>query len=187
MTIQCTHFEITTSHERSLLQDAGIVLGASVLIGLFASISIPLPFTPVPIAMQAQVILFLAAMLGSKRGALAVLAYLAQGLMGLPVFAGNTSGVLVLAGPTGGYLLGYLAGAYATGYLAERLSKRTPARAFGAMALGNLVVFAFGVSWLSQFVGWQGALMLGFVPFVIGDLLKLTLAARSLKAFRFFK
>jgi biotin transport system substrate-specific component len=172
---------------RSWAKEIAIVLSASVLIALFAPISIPLPFTPVPLATQPQVILFLAALLGSKRGSLAVLTYLFQGCIGLPVFAGGAAGVLCLAGPSGGYLIGYLAAAYVTGLLVERIRERTTMNTFLAMAVGNGVIFVFGVAWLSHFTGIKAAFLLGVFPFLIGDFLKLVIAVRGLKAIRFFQ
>ena len=169
----------------SWIKQALTVLGASVLISLGAQISFPLPFTPVPLAVQCNVILLLAAILGSKRGALAVVAFLVQGAMGLPVFACGKAGLLCLAGPTGGYLLGYVAAAFLTGYLVENMKQKTAIKAFFAMAVGNALVYIFGVAGLSTYVGWTSSFMLGVVPFIIGDLLKLLIATRFMKAIRF--
>ena len=175
-----------TAEDRSWLKEAAVILGASIIIALFAPISIHLPFSPIPIATQLQVILLLSCYLGSKRGALAVLTYLFQGAIGLPVFAGGGAGVLVLAGPTGGYLLGYVISAFITGFLMERMTNRTSSKAFAAMGLGTLIVYLFGVPWLSSYVGWQGAFILGMLPFLIGDALKVLVATRSLKSLRYF-
>lgn len=175
-----------TTADRSWLGEAAVILGASIIISLFASIAIPLPFTPVPIATQPHVILLLSCFLGSKRAALAVLTFLFQGAIGLPVFAGGKAGLLVLAGPTGGYLLGYVAAAFATGFLMERIVSRTPLKAFIAMSIGNLIIYFFGISWLSRYLGWHSAFVFGLLPFLIGDALKLMMAARSLKSLRFF-
>ncbi len=173
-----------TIDNRSWLKEILIVLGASVVIALFAPISIRLPFTPVPIATQGHVVLLLGLLMGSRRASMAVLAYLAQGAIGLPVFSGGHFGLLWLAGPTGGYLLGYLAGAYVAGLLMERSAERTSRRAFFAMAAGNLVIYFFGLSWLFQFVGLKAAITLGMLPFVIGDLFKLIVCARLAKTFK---
>jgi biotin transport system substrate-specific component len=170
----------------SWVRQVAAVLGASTIISLCAPISIPLFFTPIPIAIQAHVILLISCLLGSKRAALAVLAFLLQGAMGLPVFAGGRGGIYVLAGPTGGYLLGYLLAAFITGYLMERSIYRTPSKAFAVMGLGNLVVYLFGISWLSRYLGWESALVLGMAPFLIGDLLKLVVATKFLKGLRYF-
>ncbi len=172
--------------DRSWLKDAAVVLGASVIIALFAHLSIPLPFTPVPISTQSHVVLLLACLLGSKKGSLAVLTFIAQGAIGFPVFGGGASGIMNLAGPRGGYLLGWVVAAYAVGFIMERLSNRTPYRVFAAMGLGNLVIYLFGLPWLSRFVGWQNAFVMGMLPFLIGDMLKLVIVTRSLKGLRFF-
>lgn len=175
-----------TTVDRSWLREVLMILGASIIIALFAPISIPLPFTPVPIATQLHVILLLSCLLGAKRASLAVLTYLFQGVIGLPVFAGGLSGILVLAGPTGGYLLGYLAAAFVTGFLVERMRERTAFKAFAAMGVGNLVVFLFGLPWLSRYVGWENAFLLGMLPFLIGDAFKLIIVTKSLRGLRFF-
>lgn len=187
MTSMHSTISLATPEERSWLTNSAIVLGASVIIALFSPFVVYLPFSPVPIATQPQVVLLLAALLGSKRGVMAVLAFIFQGAIGLPVFAGGASGVLALAGPTGGYLLGYVAAAYVTGCLVERSAVRTVSRTFLVMGLGNLTIFAFGVAWLSRFIGWHGAFLYGMLPFLIGDLFKLILATKTLKSFRFFK
>jgi len=169
----------------SWLKEAFIVVGASILISLFAQVSIPLPFTPVPITLQCHMILLIAAVLGSKRGALATMAYLTQGMLGLPVFAGGKAGILCLAGPTGGYLVGYVAAAFLTGYLVERMKEKSSARVLLAMAAGNGLIYLTGISWLSTFVGWTSAFMLGVVPFIVGDMVKLFIAIKAMKTLRF--
>ena len=176
-----------TVEDRSWLKDIALVLGSSILISLFSPISIPLPFTPVPIATQMNVILLLSCFLGSKRALLAVLIYLFQGAIGFPVFSNGASGIIHLAGPRGGYLLGYAVAAFVTGFLMERTCNRTSAKAFAAMGIGNLIVYLFGFSWLSHFIGWGPAFVLGIFPFVIGDVVKLFIATASLKSLRFFR
>ncbi len=186
MATHCSYLARGVTRDHSWLHQIAVVLGASVIIALFAPISIPLPFTPVPIATQAHVILLLSCLLGSRRAVMAVFTYLCQGAIGLPVFAGGKAGVLVLAGPSGGYLLGYLAAAFITGYLIERAAERTPSKIFAAMGIGNLVVYLFGLPWLSQYTGWMGAFVLGMLPFLIGDFLKLIVATKCLKSLRFY-
>jgi len=157
----------------AFFREASLVILSSILIGLFGQIAIPLPFTPVPLATQPQLILLLASFLGPRRSVASVLAFLAQGAMGLPVFAGAVGGVAKLIGPTGGYLLGYIAAAWLTGYLINKVKQRTALKTFLAMAVGNAVIFIVGCSYLSLFVGFQSAVLLGVVPFLLGDLLKL--------------
>lgn len=186
MAMNYSYVTHATTQDRSWFKEAAVILGTSIIIALFAPISIRLPFSPVPIATQMQVILLLSCFLGGKRAALAVLTFLFQGLIGLPVFAGGSAGVLVLAGPKGGYLVGYVVAAFITGFLMERTVHRTPTKAFAAMGIGTLCCYVFGLPWLSRFVGWEKAFLLGMLPFIIGDLIKLVIATRSLKSLRYF-
>lgn len=173
---------------KSLLKECCIVLGASIIISLCAPISIPLPFTPVPIALAAQVILLLSVLLGSQRATLAVIAYLAQGAMGLPVFAaGGVQGMLRFVGPTGGYLLGYILAAFVTGLICEKMKERSEGKVFAAMIAGNCIIFLCGLAHLSHFVPMGSLLFLGLFPFIGGEIVKLILAQRALKALRFFR
>jgi biotin transport system substrate-specific component len=125
-------------------------------------------------------VVLVGALLGSRRGALCMATYVAQGAIGLPVFAGGTSGLAVLAGPRGGYLLGFIAAAYVTGLLAERGWDRRVGTTLVAMLVGNAAIYALGLPWLAAFVGAKAALPLGLYPFVAGDLLKLALAGLAL-------
>jgi biotin transport system substrate-specific component len=164
-----------------------MVFGGSVLIALFANVAIPLPFSPVPIALQGHVCLLLGALLGSRLVAITVLTYLLQGALGLPVFALGKAGFPILLGPTGGYLIGYVLGAWLTGYLIERSGSKSLQQAMLAMAIGNLAIYLCGLSQLSLFVGIERVFFIGMLPFIIGDCLKLFGASRVLKAFKFKK
>jgi biotin transport system substrate-specific component len=165
------------SRTLGLFYDLLLIAAGSVLVALAAQASVPLPFTPVPWTLQPLAVLLVGALLGARRGAAALVAYLAEGASGLPVFAGGAFGVAPLIGPTAGYLVGFVPAAFVTGFLAERGWDRRFLTTWAAMALGSATLFAFGVAWLSRFVGWQGAVAAGFVPFVVGDLLKQLLAA----------
>lgn len=169
-----------TNPGRFWLYNLGLILGFSILIGLSAQISIPLPFTPVPITGQTLTVLLTGAVLGSRRGALAVLTYLAQGFAGLPVFAGGKFGLAALFGPTGGYLLGFVVAAFVTGWLAERGWDRDFKTNALAMLAGNVVIYLVGLPWLAVFTGANQAIALGLLPFIPGDLLKLALATALL-------
>ena len=167
-----------TMRRSALLYDAALVLGASLVIALGAQVAIQLPFSPVPITGQTMAVLLVGALLGSRRGALAVLAYIAEGLAGLPVFAGGAAGLARLFGPTGGYLVGFVAAAFLVGWLAERGWDRRFGTTLAAMTLGNLVIYAVGVVWLAVFVGGLSrAWSLGVLPFLPGDVIKIILAA----------
>lgn len=160
----------------------------SLLLGISAQIAIPLPFTPVPITMQTLMVLLTGMLLGSRLGSITILAYLAEGLAGLPVFAGGTSawspssipGVSVLLGPSAGYLVGFVFAAALVGWLAERGWDRVWWTTALAMVLGNVVIYAFGVGWLSTFLGLSTAIGAGMLPFLIGDAIKIALAVIAL-------
>src|SRR5262245_9517806 len=161
-------------------RDVVLVATASLLTGLSAQAEIRLPFTPVPVTLQPLAVFLIGAALGSRRGAVAMLAYLAEGAAGLPFFAGGAAGPQHLAGPTGGYLVGFVPTAYVIGCLAERGWDRTPWRAAIAMLVGSLVLFACGLVQLAAFVGRARVLETGLYPFVVGDLLKIAVAASVL-------
>jgi len=161
----------------ALAYDAALVIGGSVGIALSAQIAIPLPFSPVPVTGQTFAVLLMGALLGSRRGALCVLTYLAEGASGLPVFSFGRAGLGHLAGPTGGYLVGFVAAAFITGCLAERGWDRRLWTTAIAMLLGSIAIYAFGLPWLAAFVGGGKAVALGLKPFIAGDIYKLVLAA----------
>jgi biotin transport system substrate-specific component len=163
----------------NLLRDLLLVGGFSVFTALCAQVSFHIPITPVPITLQTLAVLLTGAALGSRRGALAMLLYLAEGAAGLPVFAGGTGGFVHLIGFTGGYLWSYPFAALVTGLLCERRLDRRFLTSALAMLPGTLVIYAFGVLWLavSLHLNLLTAFMLGMVPFIPGDLIKLVIAA----------
>lgn len=160
---------------RALAYDVMLILGASLVVAVSAQIAIP--FWPVPVTGQTFAVLLVGALLGSRRGALAMLAYLVEGGAGLPVFAGWSGGAHVFAGPTGGYLIGFVAAAWIVGALAERGWDRRVSTTALAMLIGNAVIYAFGLPLLARIVGTENALALGLYPFIVGDVVKLALAA----------
>jgi len=166
----------------TLPRDLVLVLAASLLTGLSAQAEIRLPVTPVPVTLQPLAVFLIGATLGSRRGALAMLAYLVEGAAGLPFFAGGAAGFAHLAGPTGGYLLGFVPAAFATGWFAERGWDRGVLRTLVAMAAGSVLLFACGLAQLATFVGRDRVLEAGLYPFVIGDLIKMAVAAGLLPA-----
>lgn len=157
-----------------------LVVCGSAFISISAQLAIPLPFTPVPVTGQSFAVLLIGIFFGSKRGAFTVIAYLAEGLSGLPVFAGGNSGFPVLAGPTGGYLIGFIFASYAAGFLAEKKMDRKVWTACIAMFASSMIIFIFGVSRLASFVGFGKAVELGFLPFLPSDILKTILAGAVL-------
>jgi biotin transporter BioY len=160
--------------------DIALILASSFLIGLSAKAQFLLPFSPVPVTGQTFAVLVIGALLGARRGSLAVLAYIIQGTMGMPVFAFG-GGFAVLLGPTGGYLIGFIPAAYVTGLLAEKGWDRRIGTTVLAMILGNAIIYACGMFWLSCLMGISTKVMtVGICPFIIGDLLKIALAAALL-------
>ncbi len=158
------------------LYDIILIISGSLLIALCTQARILLPFSPVPITGQTFAVLMLGALLGSRRGGLSVLLYIAEGAAGLPVFALG-GGLPILFGPTGGYLLGFVPAAYIVGLLAERGWDRRVSKTILAMILGNIVLYTFGLLWLSRWVGINRVFITGLYPFIIGEILKLVLAA----------
>jgi biotin transport system substrate-specific component len=165
---------------RSLARELGLV---GLFVGITAAaaqVRIPLPFTPVPITGQTFAVLLCGATLGARRGAFTLLVYLLLGAAGLPIFAEAKHGLPFLL-PTGGYLVGFIPAAYLIGFLVERGWDRQMGKAALALVLGNAVLYVFGVAWLAVVVGGVGrAVAKGFLPFLIGDAIKLVLAAALL-------
>jgi len=166
----------------TLARDLLLILSFTAVTALSAQIAFYIG--PVPITGQTFAVLLAGALLGSKRGALSQLTYLGLGAMGAPIFAGWMGGPAVLMGPTGGYLIGFVAAAFVVGLLAERgWDRRTWSMAL-AMLIGNSVIYVFGLSWLSIWLGHfapkSSVLATGLYPFIPGDLLKIVLAAVAL-------
>jgi biotin transport system substrate-specific component len=170
-------------------EQIGAVLFVTILTAIAAQVSIPLPFTPVPFTFQPMVVLLGAAALGPRLGMASQILYLALGFAGLPVFAASLllpQGAARLLGPTGGYLMAYPFAAFTAGWLAARGFDRRYLTAVVSMVCGLAVVFAGGVLWLTiaskPSIGLSGALAVGFVPFIVPDLLKLLVAAGVMPA-----
>jgi biotin transport system substrate-specific component len=161
------------------LYDAALVVGGSLVIAGSAQIAVGLP---VPATGQTFAVLMMAALLGSRRGVLCVLAYLAEGLMGLPVFSQGRAGPALFFGPTAGYLVGFVPAAYLVGSLAERGWDRRAVTTMLAMVLGSVAMYVCGLTWLSCLNNLLGrplggsVLAVGLYPFLLGDVLKIILA-----------
>ena len=157
-----------------------LMMGFAILTALAAQIRIVLPGTPVPITGQTFAVLITGAVLGSWAGAGSQMIYVTLGLVGLPVYAGGNGGFEYATGATFGYLVGFIAAAWVIGRLSERGQDRNVWSAIPAFLTGNAVIYVFGVTWLWWSVEaistMQEAIVAGFVPFVIGDLLKIALA-----------
>lgn len=160
----------------------GIGVGALV-VAAAAQVAVPVPFSPVPMTLQPLAVLAVGGILGAAGGVAALATYLALGILGLPVFAGGSSGAVHLIGPTGGYLLAFPLAAGLTGALVARGTGVL--RTLGACALGMVVIHAGGVAQLALLGGnAAAAFRVGFVPFLTGDLLKVGLAAAVILGLR---
>lgn len=161
----------------SAARQVGIVVGASLMVALCARLTVPLPFTPVPLSLSNFGVLLVGVLLGSKRGFAAAALYVAQGAAGLPVFAGGTGGLAPLMGVTGGYLLAYPVAAFVAGWIAERGSG-TFARFAAAALVAEIVVFAGGLAWLMLLTqAPEQAMRFGLYPFVFAEIAKVAAAA----------
>ncbi len=152
-----------------------LMMGLGTL-AIFARIQVP--FYPVPVTMQTLAVMIIAMAYGSKLGTATLFSYLLAGFLGAPVFAGG-AGFAYMAGPTGGYLLGFLAVGVVLGGLADRGWTRNWQTTAVAMVLGTAIIYCFGVAWLSQLIGFDKAITFGVMPFIYGDMLKLAIAAVS--------
>ncbi|MFW6077570.1 MAG: biotin transporter BioY [Hyphomicrobiales bacterium] len=179
------HLWPSASH-RVLRNIALLVVGCALL---WVSAKVKVPFWPVPMTLQTFAVMALAAAYGSRLGVATVVAYLAAGAAGLPVFTNTPpeiAGAAYLLGPTGGFLIGFIPAAFIVGYAADRGWDRSVPKLLGAMVAADLTVFALGLAWLGMAVpalgySW-GLLEAGLFPFLLGDLLKVLIAALAVPA-----
>ena len=170
---------IPSTWPRALSSVALVAIGVAIL-GLSAQFSVRIPVTPVPITGQTLGVLLVGAAYGPRLGLATGVAYVLAGAAGLPVFAGGFSGLAIFAKPSAGYLVGFLPAMALVGALAERGWDRRPPLTVAAMVLGNMVIYAAGVAWLQGFVGWERVWALGVLPFLVGDAIKIGVAAAAL-------
>lgn len=172
----------------ALLRNALLVLVGSIFVA--ASAQVQVPWYPVPFTGQTFGVLVVGMALGWRLGGLSLALYALEGAIGLPVFAGFKGGAAILSGPTGGYIVGFIFAAGAVGLLAEKGWSRHVLMTVAAMVIGNLVIYAFGVAWLTNWYATLGAKFIpagatafeaaianGLVPFLLGDAAKIVLAA----------
>lgn len=162
------------------VQDILLILACSLLVGVSSQVAIPLPWTPVPVTLQPLAVMLTGAFLGSWRGAAAMFLYLMEGVAGLPVFTPvGPPGLARLAGPTGGYLMSYPLAAFTIGWMAEKGWTARFGRASLAFFATSVIILLFGAAWMVVALGrsWSQAAMLGIVPFIPGDILKILFAA----------
>lgn len=169
---------VVLNDQNTLIRNVLLAVAGS--IALWISAKVQIPFFPVPMTLQTLVVLVIGMAYGWRLGAATIALYLAQGAMGLPVFAGTPEkgiGLAYMIGPTGGFLLGFLLAAVAVGYLAERGWDRNIFTTAGAMLVGNALIYVPGLFWLASIIGWDKSIEFGIVPFLLADLFKLILAA----------
>lgn len=165
-------------------KNIAIILSGSIFLAIASQIAIYLPGISVPITMQTLAIFLLGGTLGSKKAASSVLAYLAQGSLGLPVFAGGLAQPLWFCDPKAGFLLSFVAAAFLIGKIVEQKSTTSFLTLLFALFLAQIVIFILGASWLSFFVGTQKAYLFGVVPFLFGALCKIISGSCLLKAYQ---
>ena len=155
----------------------GLVVAGTMILTLSAKVTVPM--WPVKMSLQTLAVLLVGATLGFRLGTATVLAYLAEGAAGLPVFQGTPeqgTGIAYMTGPTGGYLVGFVIMAALAGWAADQGWGRNPLRIGAAMLFGEVIVLAFGTAWLAVLFGMERAIALGAGPFLLGDIVKLVLA-----------
>lgn len=164
---------------RTALITVCAVVGGATLTAVAAQLSFPIPGSPVPVTAQTLVVLVGAAALGPGRALVSQLLYIAAGAAGLPVFAGQSSGINVLIGANGGYLLGFLLASLLVGAASRKGVDRNMIRELAAFIGGSIVVYVFGAGFLMVRFGmsFSMALSVGVVPFLIGDAVKVAIAS----------
>lgn len=164
--------------KNSKIYDMTLIGLMAAIICIVAPFSVPLSFTPVPISLANLAIYISAGILGSKKGSVSVIIYLLLGAVGVPVYAGWTAGFQRIAGPTGGYLIGFIFIALITGFFIEKFEGKLYMYAAG-MILGTLVCYLIGSAWLSMEMklSFSKALLLGVIPYIPGDAVKIVLAS----------
>ena len=163
----------------------GVILAIAGSLILTLSAKIHIPFWPVPLTLQTLVVLVIGMAYGPRLGSATLLLYLAEGAIGLPVFSGTPErgiGLAYLAGPTGGYLVGFVVAAALVGFLAEKGWDRSPITTATAMVAGNLVIYVCGVAWLGTVIGYERVMSAGVLPFLLGDGIKIALGTALLPA-----
>ena len=166
------------------VQAVVLVVAGTAILAISAKIQVP--FWPVPMTLQTLAVMAIAAAYGSTFAVATVIAYIAEGLVGIPVFAGAAAGPAYILGPTGGFLLAFVVGAAIVGFAADRGDSRSIGKLFVAMVIADVVIFALGLLWLGAAVPKVGysakVLSIGLYPFVLSDLLKIVLAALFIPA-----
>jgi len=186
MSIQSGSLRATVFPRSTALTQALFVVGGIGFIALLAQISIPVPGSPVPVTGQTLAVLLIGTTYGARLGFITFASYLLAGIAGAPIFAHSATaanhGIARLTGATGGYLVGMLVASLLLGYLADRKADQKFKTSFPALLLGDVVIFAFGLTWLhaSLDMTWAQTIKAGFSPFILGEALKIAITATSL-------
>lgn len=190
MTAQPTLVDAIWNTNNKAMRNVALAVVGS--LALWVSAKIQVPFYPVPMTMQTFMVLVIGMAFGWRLGAATILLYLAEGALGLPVFANSPErgiGFAYMVGPTGGYLLGFVVSAAVVGFLGQKGWDRNVVTTLVAMTIGTAIIFGFGLLWLGSVIGWdKPILQLGMYPFLPGAAFKIVLAAAVLPmAWRFLK
>ncbi len=164
----------TSTKTQAIIKDIVLILSFSIATAVCAKLKVEIG--AVPITMQTLIVLLSGALLGSRRGALSQLTYLSMGLAGIPLFS-RGGGLAYLLSPTFGYIIGFVFAAFFVGWLAEIKWEKKVFTAVLAMIIGNIFIYVFGLAWLARFVSFENVLQVGLHPFLLGDILKICLAA----------
>jgi biotin transport system substrate-specific component len=169
---------LSTILPKSQILHKAALVGLGVVL-LAISSKVQVPFWPVPMTLQTLVVLMIGITSGARLAGATLVSYLAAGAVGLPVFAGGM-GLAYMAGPTGGYLAGFLLAAVVTGYLADKGYGRSILSALALFAIGEVAIFALGTGWLAMVIGMEKAIAGGLLPFIPGEVLKMALGTALL-------
>lgn len=166
-------------YQKNLVAEVASLFLGAILIALSSQIYIPLSFTPVPITLQTFSVLTLSTLMGSRRAPMSVLLYLALSALGFPVLAEGRSGIEVMVGATGGYLIGFVLASYFVGLLIEKGWDRSLVKGLFTFGVGQLLIFVPGLLWLGMFVGYESVFEKGFFPFIPGGIVKTLLGVTT--------
>jgi biotin transport system substrate-specific component len=159
----------------SLVKKAALVVGGSILLAALSQVQVP--FYPVPMTLQTLGVMLIGLTFGFRLASATVALYLVEGLVGLPVFAGFAAGPAVFVGGTAGYLFGFLFAAALMGFMADRGIAKSWIGTIATLFAGEVVLFGLGIAYLAYLYGFDKSLEYGLYPFILGDLLKVALAA----------
>lgn len=167
-----------------VIKELSLVIGGGCFLALMSQVAIPLIGTPIPVTLQTLGVFLLGGILGAKRAAWSVIAYLLQGCFCLPVFAGGVSNPVWFLSPQAGFLLSFVIAAFVIGKLLEKKNRYHIFHLVGVLCIGQLVIFGLGMIWLSFFVGISKGFLLGVVPFLSGAAFKIMVGSLVIRFYR---